>query len=144
MLPHDWVMILSQMGYFHQYPVEANPKIHKLLREMYTDFWNRYVLTEKEPDITDYEDIRRLFSAPKGTLVVSGDVAEWMREYKEITKETGDSGFLAKRKTELKTKILEFSRKETTVADDESQEKIIFLDSTGKKVGQFDGKTFRG
>ncbi|MEE9499634.1 MAG: YqaJ viral recombinase family protein [Nitrospinaceae bacterium] len=141
--PGLWADLLNQMGYFHQYPVEAKPKTQKLLRTYYAEFWERFVLTEKEPDITDYEDIRRLFTAPKGTLVVSGGVAEWMREYKEITKETGDSGFLAKRKTELKTKILEFSRNETTVVDDESQEKIIFLDATGKKVGQFDGKTFR-
>ena len=141
--PIDWATPLSAMGYFHQYPVDANLDTHKLLREFYADFWERYVLTEKEPDITDYEDIRRVFTAPKGVLVVSGDTAEWMREFREITKETGDSGFLAKRKTELKTRILEFARDETTVADDEAQEKIVFMDSTGKKVGQFDGKTFR-
>lgn len=141
--PWEWAISLSRMGYFHQYPVDANPDTQKLLREFYADFWERYVLTEKEPDITDYEDIRRVFTAPKGVLVVSGETAEWMREFREITKETGASGFLAKRKTELKTKILEFARKETTVADDEAQEKIVFMDSTGKKVGQFDGKTFR-
>ena len=141
--PLEWAVYLRQMGYFHQYPVNANLDTQKLLREFYADFWERYVLTEKEPDITDYEDIRRVFTAPKGVLVVSGETAEWMREFREITKETGASGFLAKRKTELKTKILEFARAETTVTDDEAQEKIVFMDSTGKKVGQFDGKTFR-
>lgn len=138
-----WAEVLNQMGYFHQYPVDANPDTHKLLHEFYKDFWERYVIPAKEPDIRDYEDIRRVFTAPKGVLVVSGETAEWMREYRNINKEIGASGHLKKRQGELKTRILEFARKETTVADDESQEKIIFLDSTGKKVGQFDGKTFR-
>ncbi len=138
-----WAATLSQMGYFHQYPVEANPDTQKLLREMYADFWNRYVLTEKEPEVTDYDDIRRVFTSPKGTLVVSADVAEWMREYRNINAEIGKSGHLEKRKDQLKTQILVFAKKETTVADDESQEKIIFMDEAGHKVGQFDGKTFR-
>ena len=139
----DWAKTLNQMGYFHQYHIAANPKVHKSLRAMYVDFWERYVLTKTEPDITDYEDIRRLFTAPKGTLVVPADVSEWMREYKNINAEIGKGGHLSKRKDELKTRILEFARLKTTVADDESQEKIIFMDEVGRKIGQFDGSTFR-
>jgi hypothetical protein len=139
----SWAKSLEQMGYFHTYPVSANRDIHKLLRECYNDFWQRYVIPELPPDITDYEDIRRLFPAPKGQLIVPENIQSMLREYSDITKELGTGGFLANRKKDLKTEILDFCRTKTTVEDDDSQEKITFLDHSGNSIGSFNGKSFR-
>lgn len=141
--PVNWASTLNQMGYFHQYPVESKPDQHKLLMEAYEHFWGKYVLTKTPPEIDDYEDVRRTFTAPKGTLVVSDDAARWMREYRDINREIGSGGNLKKRKDYLKTKILKFAKDKTTVADNDSQEKIVFRDNAGNKVGSFNGTTFR-
>jgi len=139
----QWAQSLAQMGYFHQYPIQSKPDTQKLLKEMYLDFWNRYVLTETPPEITDYEDIRRCFPSPKGTLVINDELASKFREYADIGKELGTGGYLKKKQGELKTEILKICLEKTTVADDESQEKVVFVDESGNKCGQFDGKTFR-
>ena len=141
--PIEWARVFQQIGNFHQYHIDAKPDTQKILLELYDEFWRKYVLGEVAPDAVNYADIRRMFTDPKGTLVVNEDIAEQMREYKSIGKEIGKSGFLEKRRAFLKTQILKFAKDETTVADDESQEKIVFRDEQGKKVGQFDGKTYR-
>lgn len=148
--PLEWAKVFAQIGNFHTYHIEAKPDTHKILKELYEEFWNKYVLGKIPPDAVDYQDIRRLFSAPKGTLVISADdkiggesVASIMREYKDITKEIGDSGHLAKRKAFIKTQVLKFAREKTTVEDDESVEKVVFRDESGGKLGSFDGKTYR-
>lgn len=141
--PAEWARTLRDMGYFKTYIVKANPAIHEMLKETYLSFWQKYVLTEQPPEIDDYEDIRRLFPAPVGTLVVSDQIASQFKEYASINKEIGKSGHLSKRKDQLKTEILKVCLDKTTVADDESIEKVVFRDSAGNKCGQFDGKTFR-
>ena len=142
--PLEWAKTFAEIGNFHQYHIEARPDTQKLLKEMYSDFWHKYVLTDTPPDAVDYGDVKRMFTSPKGVLVVDEAQAEWMREYKEITREIGASGFLAKRKVFLKNQILKFAMDKTTVMDDDCQEKIIFMDNSGRKVGSYDGKTFRG
>jgi hypothetical protein len=141
--PERWAGSLAQMGYFHGYTINANRDAQKMMLEVYEDFWNRYVLTETPPEITDYDDVGRLFPSPKGTLVVSDAWVSKFNEYASINKEIGKSGHLSKRKEQLKVEILKFAKDETTVADDESIEKIVFMDESGNKCGQFDGKTFR-
>lgn len=143
-MPSEWAKVFAQIGNFHCYEIEAKPDTHKILKELYSEFWNKYVVPCVPPDAVDYGDVKRLFTAPKGVLVVDESKAELMREYREITKEIGASGFLAKRKVFLKNQILKFAMDKTTVMDDDCQEKIIFMDNSGRKVGSYDGKTFRG
>jgi hypothetical protein len=148
--PMTWASVFAQIGNFHQYNIEAKPDTQKLLLEMYEDFWGRYVVSETPPDAVDYEDIKRQFSDPKGTLIISetdkqsGElIADAMREYKSVGREIGKAGYLSKRREFLKTQILKFARDKTTVEDDDSKEKIVFLDETGRRLGSFDGKVFR-
>jgi hypothetical protein len=148
--PLTWAQTFAEIGNFHTYNIEARPDTQKLLKEMYSDFWHNYVLTGVAPDAVDYDDIRRQFTEPKGTLVISAsdriggeDIADIMREYKNITKEIGDSGHLAKRKKFIKTQVLKFAREQTTVEDDESAERVLFLDESGKRLGSFNKKGFR-
>ena len=141
--PMSWASTLEQMGYFHTYHITAKPEIYKLLREMYDDFWNRYVITEEPPECTDYSDIKNLFPEPRGDLVVPEDVQNMLREFSDINKELGKAGHLSRRKETLKLEILKYANTATTVADDDSQERVNFLDDCGNKLGSFSGKMFR-
>ncbi|MBE9572476.1 MAG: YqaJ viral recombinase family protein [Proteobacteria bacterium] len=141
--PHNWATSLAQQGFFHQYHITAKPEVHKLLREAYNHFWANYVLTEQPPEISDYDDLKRLFPEPKGDLVVPEDVQNMLREYRDLGRELGTAGHLKKRQTVLKTNILKFAKDQTTVADDDAIERVNFLDDCGNKLGSFNGKMFR-
>lgn len=141
--PQSWAQILWEMGYFHQYPVSRKYDTIKLMIEAYEDFWNNYIIGDKEPAPDTYEDVRRAFPEPVGTIVVDTELEAWIREYKDNKKEIGKSGPLSKRCDQLKVMILDKARKLDPPIDDESREKTIFMSQDGKKLGQFDGKTFR-
>lgn len=148
--PSEWAKVFAQIGNFKQYHIEAKPDTHKILRELYEEFWSKYVLEMTPPDAADYADIRAMFTEPKGTLVISQDdkiggesVADIMREYRDINKEIGSSGHLAKRKAFIKTQVLKFAAEKTTVADDESVERCLFLDESGNRLGAYNKKGFR-
>lgn len=149
-MPSEWAKVFAQIGNFHQYHIEAKPDTHKILRELYYEFWGRYVVPCVPPEAVDYSDIRAMFTEPKGTLVISQDdkiggesVADIMREYSDITKEIGASGHLTKRKKFIKTQVLKFAADKTTVADDESVERCLFLDESGNRLGAYNKKGFR-
>lgn len=149
-MPSEWAEVFAQIGNFHSYHIEAKPDTHKILKELYAEFWQRHVVEEIPPDSVDYSDARRIFSEPKGTLVIGANdkiggesVADIMREFRDITKEIGSSGHLAKRKQFIKNQVLKFAMDKTTVADDESVEKIVFRDESGNKLGSWNGKTYR-
>lgn len=141
--PLDWARPLAQMGYFHQYPVEAKPELGRMLIDGYRHYWDKHILSAVEPDPSTYNDIRRAFPAPVGTLICDTDMTRWFSEYRAINEEAGQNSPLKKRKEHLKRVILSRARKMDTTLDEESEKKIIFRDATGKKLGQFDGKTFR-
>jgi hypothetical protein len=141
--PLTWAKTFAEIGNFHVYKIEARPDTQKLLKEMYSDFWSRYIIGDEVPDAVDYDDIKSQFTAPKGELVVTDSIKEMISEYSGIGKEIGASGHLKKRQNFLKTQILKYAKDETTIIDDDSQERIIFLDNSGKRLGTFNGATFR-
>jgi len=143
--PSSWARVMAEMGLFHQYPVPASPSLQAMLIDGYRHFWDHYVLPEREPEIDCYADLRRAFHAPVGTLVVTEQEESWLSEYRMIGEEISPSGRLGRRREELKTLVLKSarSRSGSAVPDEESGDKLIFRDSTGRKVGSFDGKTFR-
>lgn len=141
--PLTWARVLAEMGLFHQYPVAASPSLQRTLVDAYSHFWHTYVLPEREPPIDAYADIRRAFPAPVGTIVAGEQEERWAREYREIGEEIGDSGRLAKRRAELKVLLLKRMREMDKQMDDESREKSVLRDRTGKKLVQWDGKVFR-
>ena len=130
------------MGFFHQFPCPADRDLQKLLLDGYRHFWDNYVLTGTEPQLTDYEDIRRAFPEPVGTLVVDPQTESWLLELTETKEEISKTGRLGKRVEELKVLILDNARKQTTIPDEGSETKLIFKNSQGKKLGQYNGKTF--
>jgi len=145
--PIEWADTLSQMGFFHQYQIKADKKLHKKLLTHYKHFWENYVLTETQPPVQEYEDIRLLCPEPYGTIVLPEQIENWKKEYNDITKELGKSGSLEKRREQLKTAIgaflIERFKKGKPTVDDDSKDKFILRNQAGEKMGSFDGKTFR-
>ena len=138
-----WADCLAEMGFFHTYEIAVNPTVQKSMREVYADFWQRFILGDEEPQPGCYDDVRRLFPAPIGTIIASEQVERWITEYDEIGKETSKTGTLGKRREELKTIVLDWARKQDPVMDEASREKTLIMSTNGKKLAQWDGRIFR-
>jgi hypothetical protein len=110
--------------------------------ERYRDFWES-VTARVPPSPENYDDIKRIFPSPRGTLIVPSAIEIKLREYKDITTEIGDGGPAAKRREQLKVEILSWARARAPVLDDESTEALVMLNETGEKCGSL-GKTKAG
>lgn len=141
--PMDWAKTLSDMGFFKQYIIPADKTAQAVMLESYRKFWRDHIEGDAEPSPETPEDIARAFPAPVGTIVVNDQIAAWIAERNAITDEIGGKGPLSKRKDELKVLILDWARKQDATLDDESKEKTIFMSSDGRKIGSWNGKTFR-
>ena len=141
--PEEWAFILKQQGFFHQYDIALNRDAVALMHEAAAHFWAHYVVGAEIPDPRTYDDVRRAFPAPKGTIVADEQTARWAAEYRQIGEEIGGTGRLARRREELKVLILNWMRAQDATMDDDCRERTILRDQTGKKIAQFDGKVFR-
>ena len=141
--PYEWADTLSQMGYFHQYPIKRNQELIDSMIEKYVKFWTDYVLTGKPPKPQNYDDLKRMLSHPKGTIIASEQVERWCYEYKECGAELGTNGNLQKRREQLKILILDWMRKQDPVMDEESREKTVLKDTRGHNLIGYNGKVFR-
>jgi len=139
----DWADVLYEMGFFHQYIVPSNPELHEIMLEEYRKWWDEHILKATPPRPSNYDDIRAMFTAPTGTIVVDDDTSRWFHEYKDIGREIGSGGNLAKRQNQLKTLILERAAQLESTLDDESTDKWVFRDERGKKLGSY-GKNKNG
>jgi len=136
-----WSRVLNEMGYFHQYPIEANAEVQQSIFEAEIEFWEKHVIGRTPPEPRSYADIRALVKEPKGTIVANEEIASFAAEYKALT---GEIGQAKKRKEQLKTLVLKFMRNQAeTPIDDDSVEKWILRDETGRQIASFDGKTYR-
>jgi len=128
-----WATALRDMGYFHQYPVKANPEAQRLMVEVYHDFWHKNVLTGTPPEPRNHEDAKRMFPEPKSTIIASPRLERLLIEYKAIVEETANA---KKRKEHIKTvAIIEAAKNQDGVIDDESKEAVIFRNGSGGKLG---------
>jgi hypothetical protein len=133
--PSDWARILAEMGFFHQYTVEARPTLQKFMLERYLKFWENHVIPGVPPEPENYADIKRLFPEPKTTLVVTEDIGRLLSEYSQINAELKDQ---EKRQDAIKTKVLDWARRqEGGVIDEDSAEALILRNGSGDKVGSF-------
>jgi len=132
-----WAQVFANMGSFHQYPCEAQRDAQKLLLDAYQEFWNKNIIEGIEPNPKTYDDVKRAFPEPKGTIVCSDEPARWFKELSSINDEIGDGGMLAKRYDSVRVRILDWARKQDGCIDEDSRKATIFRDETGKKLGQF-------
>ncbi|MHC4464318.1 MAG: YqaJ viral recombinase family protein [Planctomycetota bacterium] len=138
---NKWAVALAEMGYFHQYKINADPGLQEIMLITFKEWWEEYVMGETPPPAKTYDDIRRLVIAPKGTIVATENVARMSAEYKQINDELSR---LKKRKDQLKTMICSHMSEQSDVPiDDDSQEKWILRDSVGRKLHSYSGKQFR-
>jgi hypothetical protein len=129
-----WARALSEMGYFHQYPVQANREAQRRMVEAYREFWEKHILTGIPPEPRNYDDIKRLCPEPKSTIIVPDYIERKIAEYKGITEETARA---KNRKERLKTIITKYAAEHEGVLDDESKEAVIFRNSSGGKLGSW-------
>lgn len=141
--PDNWAHPLAEMGYFHQYIIHAHADLQKLMLEAYADFWNNHVLTGVPPEPKNYDDIRAICREPVGTIIATPEINNLIAEYKSIGNEISSTGTLAKRREQLKTQILNYSRTAGFVEDDESRDKWIIRSQDGKKLASY-GRDSRG
>ena len=141
---------LYDMGYYHQYVVDKNEKLQKLMLEKYVEFWNENVLKRIPPNPVTTEWVKKLIPEPMGTVVLEPDTPESDQIRRWSTELTGikqEKKAVSGREKELKKLILDFMRKRTEgeniVIDKESRKKINLLDSNGFKLHSYNGKTFR-
>ena len=140
--PDAWAHTLGEMGFFHRYEVATDGAAQTAMLESYAKTWEN-LKAGKLPEPETYEDIKRLFPEPKGTLIVPPALEMKLREYRDISAELGESGPQAKRREQLKVEILSWARTQTTTLDDESTERLVLRNEAGEKCGSF-GKTKTG
>jgi len=140
---NDWARVLSEMGFFHQYPIKRNQELIDLMIEKYKAFWNDHILPGQPPEPQNYDDIKRLTPEPVGTIIATEQLERWAREYREIGEELGSKGSLKKRRDQLKVLILDWMRKQDSVMDEASRDKTLLMDSRGHKLISYNGRVFR-
>lgn len=141
--PVLWAETLAEMGYFHQYHIKANRETQQQMLQYYHDWWQKHIIEKQAPEPKTYDDIKRIWKAPKGTIIASEQLERWCVEYKNIGKEISATGPLGKRREELKILMLNAMMKTDAEVDDDSREKSIVRNSEGKKLISYNGKSFR-
>jgi hypothetical protein len=141
--PFSWSMVLNDIGFFHNFYVDRDEELIKMLQEKYMLFWQKNIMEEIEPDLKDFEDLKRIIPDPCGSIILDPQTESFYHEYKDIQKELSQSGQMAKRKDQLKTIILDRARKIDSIIDDDSKHKIIFFNTRGDKIGTY-GKNKNG
>jgi hypothetical protein len=113
------------------------------MRAAYKKLWEENILKETPPEPANYDDIKKLFTAAKGTVIASDEIVMLADEYKQIKKEEAQ---MKKRKDEIKTQIVKFGVNEGLKTgfniDDESAEKLVIVDQRGFRLHSYNGKRF--
>jgi hypothetical protein len=121
------------MGFFHRYTIAADKAVQLAMLDKYAEFWET-IKAETPPEPENYDDIKRLFPEPKGTLIVPEEIKGKLYEYRSLTSTSGE---IKNRQEALKVEILSWARTQDTTIDDESMESIRFMDEAGNKIGSF-------
>lgn len=139
-----WAAVLSEMGFFHQYEITADPELQKRMIADYTEWWEKYVIGKTPPPPTHYNDIRALLTEPIGTIIATPEIESLMVERKQIQSEIKGSGPLAKRAEMIKVQVLDYMRTHGADAvDDDSVNKMILRSGSGEKLFSY-GKNKNG
>lgn len=139
-----WGDVLFEMGYFHQYEIQENRVLQMAMLDNYIYFWENFVEKKEPPPTAIFSDFKKIVPSPSGTIISNENVDRWHAEYKQINDEKAQ---LEKRKEQLRNMIMQYMHGKDTgtdkVLDDDSTDKWILRDNSGKKLFQYNGKTFR-
>jgi predicted phage-related endonuclease len=142
----DWARTLAQMGFFHQYEVEADRELQTKMLTAYREFWTRYVLTETQPPAETWNDIKRLVPEPRGTVVATEEQERYATEYAQINAEIAQA---EKQQEKLRVLLLgAIDRGAEHQIDNDSVEALILRSRDGRKIASYaksksGRKTFR-
>ena len=134
-MPDKWARILCDMGYYHTYHITPNEKLQSLMLQKYEKFWNENIIGKKIPEIQTLDDIKKIYTEPKGTVVADEEIERINSERKLIQKEISEM-----KKNVDKLKLIEqqyLYDHAGEVIDDETREKTILLDRSGKKLASY-------
>lgn len=138
--PYSWALPLAQMGFFHRYIIHRNEELMQLMTDLYLKFWDNYQ-NDIIPDPANYDDVRLLIKDPCGIVVLNEDQERLIYEYNDIRDEIKSGGRLASRQDEIKLDILNIARSTIANMDEdlknESRDKIIFMNQSGKKLKSY-------
>jgi hypothetical protein len=135
--PENWAEVLNDMGYFHQYFIHPNKTLQELMLDKYSDFWNNNVLKQIPPEPVSCDDIKSIYTEPKGTVIASEQVERWNSERKQLNEEIKE---MKKKSEQLKFLEQDFLRTAEKVIDEETREKTYLMSRDGKKIASY-GKT---
>lgn len=135
--PIDWARTLAEMGFFHQYEINAHPELQKKMLERYREFWENNVIGAREPEPQSMDDIKCLCPSPVGTVVADETIERMLYERESIKSEISATGALGKRVEQIKVAALDYMRKSGAVLDDESKDKFLLLSRDGRKLASY-------
>ena len=139
--PLEWAYTLSEMGYLKTFIIERDDDLIKLMLEKYSTFWNENILKGIMPDVVNIDDIKAIYTEPKGTVVASEQVERWVSERKLLMLEKKE---IETKIEQLKTLELEYMRQsDDKVIDEETRDKTFLMSRAGKKLAQYNGKVYR-
>lgn len=133
--PSEWARTLAEMGYFHTYHIEPNEKLQSLMLQKYEQFWNVNIIGKQIPEIQTLDDIKKIYTEPKGTVVADEEIERISMERKLIQKEISEM-----KKNVDKLKLIEqqyLYDHAGEVIDEETREKTFLLDRAGKKLASY-------
>jgi len=110
--PTNWAKTLDEMGYFHQYKIQANTRLQKMMLRAYHEWWKKYIIGCIPPEPENYDDIIRMCNAPVGTIICyDEDLCNRKTSvYKEIN---SDIKKLNQDKSDIRLDVLNYARNNT-------------------------------
>ncbi len=128
--PFKWARTLHDMGMFHIFEIKQDPEAQEAMLKLYKKFWTENVLGETPPEPKDFDDVRKLFHEPRGSVVATPEILELSKEFK--------SAKLLAKKTEdeierLKEKLTTMAKDSPGYNEDKTKSLKIY-DADGNKI----------
>jgi hypothetical protein len=139
--PVDWVKTLSDLGFLKRYHVNRHDGLIDIMLNRYSIFWHENIQNRIAPDPVNVDDIKLILREPAGVVLVDEEQESFIREYNDIKRELGSKGTLAGRAEELKFKIMKLALDKfpdmSEELKNESRDRIVFLNQSGKKIKSY-------
>jgi len=131
--PLVWAMQLRDMGYFKQYFIYRDEELIEKMIDQYDNWWNEYVVGENLPPAQTMNDVKNLITSPVGTIVASPKIERISALDKALAEEIRNA---EKKRKEYKLAIAKFMHQnlEGAALDDDSREKLLLMDQSGRKI----------
>jgi len=118
---------LFNMGYFHQYPIDANKELQEMIIDYVVPWWEKHVINKIPPQPGNYPDLTRMIKKPVGTIICPPEMEDWKNEYQQINMEENR---LSARQVQIKENVIKYGRQSAegigNPVDSDSTKKWVF------------------